>query len=89
MYVCKSRVNHNQRGWSGEGIKQYNVLFELVNTARKDHLEVDKHWLDEIKQTVGTRKQKAAEPIPKAMSLWDIDNTDDEAVSDSSSNEED
>ena len=88
-YVSKSGVNHNQHGWSGEGIKRYNVLFELVNMARENHPEVDKHWLDKIKQTVGTRKRKAAEPIPKAMSLWDIDNTNDEAVSDSSSNEED
>lgn len=52
---------HN-KGWSDEGIKRYNQLYELVEADRANHPEFFQKFMDYV---IDSKKKKVKKPAPK------------------------
>ncbi len=64
-------VNDDCKGWSTEGIKQFNTLPDMVNKDYKGNRTIIKQWLAErkVKHLDGTQARKIVCPTKSTNSI--------------------
>jgi len=80
----KTDITQSVKGWSDEGIKRFNALFDKVKQDRKEFPQFERDWLEQrqnaLAEAGATPKQSKRQPTHARSELFESEDENDVAL---------